>query len=268
MKRNTLISIVVLGTLAVAVAFGAVAYKSASAKTITTAVNNFAALSGNDLINDADPDDGLGGGQNDEYLAKALGITVDELNAAYTKAQEAALVQAVEKGLITQTQADQLKSKGDVFPFGGRWAGWLSQNGIDFKALLADALGISAEQLDTALLQAFNARIDQAVADGKMTQEQADLAKGWHALQANSDYQGAMQAAFEAAVKQAVADGVITQAQAELILQNAAERGMGGFPGMNGRGKMDGFGGGRGHGRPGQQGAPIDPAAPQPPATP
>jgi hypothetical protein len=46
----------------------------------------------------------------DALLADALNITVDELNAARVKAQEAALAQAVTDGQITQEQADQIKA--------------------------------------------------------------------------------------------------------------------------------------------------------------
>jgi hypothetical protein len=258
-----IVSILVLGTLAVAIAIGAVAYRSASAKTSTSAVASLAASEGIDLVYNFDQDSGKGGGQNDEYLAQALGITVDELNEAVQKAQEAALAQAVEKGLITQAQADQLKLNGTAFPFGGRWSGWFSQNDIDFEALLADALGISVEQLEAAHLQANYARIDQAVTDGRLTQEEADLAKGWSALRSNDAYQIAMQSAFEAAVKQAVTDGVITQAQADLILQQVAEKSVGGFPGLDGLGKI-GPGGGHGRGQHGLPGANPGQTAPQP----
>jgi len=195
-----------------------------------------------------------------------LGITEDELNAAYQKANEAALGQAVEKGLITQAQADELKANGSAFPFGNRWSGWLSQNGIDYEALLAQSLGITVEKLQAAYQQAFYARIDQSVTDGKLTADQADLMKGEYALRASPDFQTAMRSAFEAAVKQAVTNGVITQAQADKILSSQSAlgpRGFGGFPGMKS------FGGFGGHefGHRGGMGddAPANPAAPAAP---
>ena len=43
---------------------------------------------------------------NDKHLADALGITVDELNAAQEKAAAARLAQAVTDGRLTQEQAD------------------------------------------------------------------------------------------------------------------------------------------------------------------
>ncbi len=49
----------------------------------------------------------------DTYLADALGITVADLQAAQTKANEAAIKQAVADGLITQAQADAMLNKTD-----------------------------------------------------------------------------------------------------------------------------------------------------------
>ena len=44
-------------------------------------------------------------------MADALGITVDELQAAYDKAEASALSQAVENGQLTQDQADLLTAR-------------------------------------------------------------------------------------------------------------------------------------------------------------
>ena len=55
--------------------------------------------------------DGHAIGKGDStYLADALGITVEELNAAYDAARVAAIEQAVEAGLLTQEQADWILS--------------------------------------------------------------------------------------------------------------------------------------------------------------
>jgi hypothetical protein len=183
-------------------------------------------------------------GVSDEYLAEALGITTEELDAAQAQAYQAALVQAVEQGLITQAQADSLKSDGRAFPFAGGGRGWLSENGIDFEALLAEALGISVDELQEAKLTAQNARIDQAVADGDLTEEQALLMKARAALANSQQFQDSMQSAYEAAVQQAVDDGLITQEQADLLLAESSQFGMRGFGGP----EMFGGGpGGRGH---------------------
>jgi hypothetical protein len=242
MNRKKIITIISLGALAVALAFGAIVYHSASAQTSTPAAPAVGDMAHGGFGK------GPGGGYTNQDLATALGITVDQLNTANQSANDAALKQAVEKGLITQAQADQLKTNGSAFPFGNRWGSWLSQNGIDYDALLANALGITVEKLQAAYIQAYNARIDQAVTDGNLSKEQADLMKGQYALSANKNFQSSMQSAYEAAVKQAVTDGVITQAQADLILKNASGNVFGGFGGLRGFG---GFGGGRGFGGPG-----------------
>jgi hypothetical protein len=175
-------------------------------------------------------------------LADALGITVDALNTAYQDAYTAALKDAVSKGLITQAQADQLTANGSAFPFGNRWDGWLTQNGIDFNTYLADALGISVETLKAAYQTAYYTNIDQMVTDGTLTQSQADLKKGEYALYNDSTFQSSMQSAFTAAVNAAVSSGVITQSQADQILSNSSNMFM---PGM---GLMGGHGGPHGHG--------------------
>ncbi|HZW04041.1 MAG TPA: hypothetical protein VFF68_08945 [Anaerolineaceae bacterium] len=209
----------------------------------------------------------LGAGMIDEYLAEALGISVEELESAYQSATDAALDQAVEAGLITQAQADQIRERGGGFHF-GRMGGWLAAGEIDFNALLADALGISVDELNAAYAQAHLARIEQAVADGALSEEEAELLRGHFALNQDEGFQSAMRTAFEDAVYQAVENGVITQAQADQILANAEGMRFGGF-GMRGGmgGRMGGFDGMHGFGRRGGMrfGAPwLDPVPTNP----
>jgi hypothetical protein len=251
MNRKKLITITIVGALGAVALFGAFAYG-----TVRAAKSVLAASSQNvPLLNVSK---GIGGGSTQEDLANALGITVEELQAARQQANEAAIDQALADGLITQAQADQLKARENAFPFAGRWGGWMSQNGIDYEALLAEALGITPEKLQEAKNQAFQANIDQAVTDGKLTQEQADLMKGQQALYTNDAFRSAMQSAFETAVNAAVSSGVITQAQADAILENAGN----GFGGMRG---FDGPGGfGPGYGKPGRHGG-MDEFSPMPP---
>lgn len=242
MTKTNVISLLLVGAMAVATIFGVTAYRSASAaaQAATTTTNTSSVnLNGGK---------GMPGGVSNQELADALGITVDALNTAFQTAYTAGLDQAVQSGLITQTQADQLKSQGSAFPFGNRWDGWLSQNGIDYEALLANALGITVDQLKAAYTKTYNTKVDQEVTDGKITQEQADLMKGQYALRNDQNFQSAMQSAYEAAVNQAVTDGVITQAQADAILKNA--NGLNGMW-MGGPGDFGGRGGGHGFGGPG-----------------
>jgi hypothetical protein len=148
------------------------------------------------------------------YLAEALGITVDELTDAQERAYQAALADAVAAGQLTQEQADNILARRAL------------KNAIDRNAILAEALGLTVDELNAALAGG------QSLAD-LMTAQGIDSAT----LMANA------QAAYEAAVQQAVADGVITQAQADAILSSDSF-------GPFGHGELRGFGfgGGRGHG--------------------
>jgi transcriptional regulator with XRE-family HTH domain len=226
MSKRKIIILSLLGALVSAAAFGAVAYGSARAAGISSSAAEDVA------------DIQWHGGRgvevaSDEKLAEALGITVDELTAAREEAKTAALEQAVADDLLTQAQADAILSGDSTFLPRIRWSNWLSENGIDYQAYLAEALGITVEELQAARSAAFTSSINQAVADGSLTQEQADLILGRRALAQDSAFQSAMQTAFEAAVNQAVASGVITQAQADQLLANSSGIWM---DGMGGRG--------------------------------
>ncbi len=183
------------------------------------------------------------------YLAEALGISSDELQAA----------------------VEEVRASGDA----GR--------GSDFDALLAEALGISPETLEAARDAAQTAALDQALADGNITQEEYDLFVARQALKdyierdailaqalgisneelqaaldggtripdlidelgiAQEDFQAAMESAQEAAYQQAVADGVITQEQADQFQEEDFSNRPGG---RDGHGKPEG-------GRPGNSG--------------
>jgi len=240
MQHKKTITILVLGALAVAMTFGAIAYRSvfaATPTTVSTSTTTQANLSWGIRK-------GPIGGYSNEELANALGITTDALNTAYQNAYSAALKDAVSQGLITQAQADQLTANGSAFPFGNRWDSWLTQNGIDFNTYLANALNISVDQLKAAYQTAYDADIDQAVTDGNLTQTQADLLKGRYALTNDSTFQSSMQTAYTSAVNAAVASGVITQAQADQILSNNSNMFMPGMGGLDGRGGPHGRGGG------------------------
>jgi hypothetical protein len=193
-------------------------------------------------------------GSSDERLAAALGITTDELNAAYLAAANAALDQAVAEDLLTQTQADALRERlesasGNGFHLGGRSFGFFGSDTIDGEALLAEALGITTEELETAYDEAEAAALAEAVEAGQVTQEQADLLTARRALQ---EYWATQQQTYEEIVQDALDAGAITQAQADLLLENAQSLGERGF-GLHGgldfggsdfdRGMMPGAGG-------------------------
>ncbi len=162
--------------------------------------------------------DGFSG---NSYLADALGISTDELQAVFES------VRSSNPG-----------------------------PGDNFQAALAEALGISEDALAAAQQSAHTAALDQALADGKLTQEEYDLAIArqglrdymdrdamiaaalgisvdeWQTAQQDGQripdlldelditqevFQTAMQTAQQAALEKAIADGVITQEQADQI---------------------------------------------------
>jgi hypothetical protein len=157
------------------------------------------------------------------------------------------------------------KGHGGKFGFG---------SSFDYDAFLAEELGVTEEQLQDARQAAHEAALDQAVVEGVITEEQADLILAGQALRQYIDHQEllsqalgiditeleaareageplrdlfgdldpvdvkeALQSAYEDAVQQAIDDGVITESQAEQLQEK-------GFPGR-GFGKQGGF---HGHG--------------------
>jgi hypothetical protein len=175
------------------------------------------------------------GAAHDAELAAALGISTEKLQAAFQSANEAALKEAVSQGLMTQAQADELSANGlPTRPLRE------IERGADYEALLAKALGISTDQLKAARQQVETAHIDAMLADGQITQTQADDMKARNALFADAKFQASMKSAFEAGVQQAVTDGILTQAQADQIIKdNAAGPGL---PMGGGRGGPGGHG--------------------------
>ena len=176
----------------------------------------------------------------DALLAEALGISVEELQAAQQQAYSAALDQAVENGDLTAEEADLIRAQQAL------------KASIDPEALQAEALGLTVEELQAAR--------DAGTSMSDILTEQGLT---------SAEYRTALQAAYEAAVQQAVSDGVITQEQADLVLSS----GMRVLPGMEpfgrnggpgGRGGHGGHGGPEGFGEPGMFGSPDDSTAPEP----
>ena len=140
---------------------------------------------------------------DDQYLADALGITVEELAAAKEAVKIAAIEQAVTEGLLTQEQGDALLDGTGRFRFDlGRWN---AEGTIDANALLADALGISVEELDAARDAAFGARLAAQVEAGNLTQDQADQIQANKNVQAYIDRDAlneTVQSFFESAINE------------------------------------------------------------------
>ncbi|MCA9865842.1 MAG: hypothetical protein KIS95_04210 [Anaerolineae bacterium] len=190
---------------------------------------------------------GLGGlSDRDQSLADALGIDLEALQTAQQAARIAMIDQAVADGLLTEAQGEQMKLLGGGFGRGGRF-------GYDEDQYLADALGISVEELQAAELSSYATELAAAVEAGTITQDEADLMLARRAVQNYVDQDAlnsAAQAVHEDALAAAVADGAITQAQADALLAQFATQsfgfgphdGFGGHGGRGGRGGPGGFG--------------------------
>lgn len=187
-------------------------------------------------------------GWDGELLANALGISEEELDSAWEEAYAAVLTQAVEDGYITQAQADKW---GDE-PRAGVYVLREWYDDAAAAGFLADALGISAEELQAARDNVIPA----AVEAGLIEQEDANL------MQAGQLIVEAMQTARDEAVAQAVEQGLLTQEQADAITSSGRFGGLDGFrmPFMGDPGGMRGerdfgvFGGFGVFGRPGHWG--------------
>lgn len=124
-------------------------------------------------------------GEDQTYLAEALGISVEELQAAHQAAWEKGLAELVAAGEITQAQADRLKEFG-VGKLGhyARMGGWmLPETSLNYDTLLAEELGINIDDLNAARDKAKDLALQAAVDSGKITQEQAIMIKAREALQ-------------------------------------------------------------------------------------
>ena len=186
-----------------------------------------------------------------QALADALGITLTELETAIDAARNAIIDQAVADGKLTEEQGEFLKEHDRASRF------MITRFTDNWKEYLAASLGISVEELEAAELTAIRNATAEAVAAGKITQEQADLMLAEKVARSYLDtdaIDAQIQSAQEAAIAAALADGAITQAQADALLAQLAANpyhfggGFGGFGGHGGRGGHGGPGGMRGFG--------------------
>lgn len=220
-KRKSLIIIPVVSALVLAIAIGVMAFSPGIA---SSPVFDIQALDDDDTPESYPWGGGFGGMHGpgrmgrfgmgnsfdyDAFMADALGVTVDEFQAAHLAARDAALDQAVEEGVITADQADLMKARQALSQY------------IDHQAILSEALGLEEAELEAALQEGKS--IPYLM--GELGLEPADV-------------QAAMQNAYQDAVQQAVDDGVITDSQAEQLQDSGfGSRGLGmrGF-GSHGRG--------------------------------
>jgi hypothetical protein len=153
----------------------------------------------------------------DAELAEALGITVEELQAAQQEVHEARIAQMVEDGVLTLDQANLMLAMDALKGY------------VDREALMAEVLGLSLEEFEAA-------REDGSLRDLLATITPAEL-------------QEKTQAALEEALQQAVDDNVITSEQADLVREQMEEGvGFGFHHGFGGHARPGGFGGRGMHG--------------------
>jgi hypothetical protein len=217
-------------------------------------VGRVAASSGS--VAPADTATKYGPGGSDEELATALGITVEELNTAQEKAFTAAIDAALKAEYITTSQAETLKAGNSSFMSLYRYLGETERAELDQDVYLAEALGISEVELKAAYDAMEQARVDQLVADGAITQEEADLQAAYMALRQSTTFEANMKQAMTDAINAEVKAGALTQAQADLLIANLDEMPMGFGMGMREMRGMEGFGGMKGFGGMGEHRGP------------
>ncbi len=122
-----------------------------------------------------------------ELFASQLGLSVEELEVAYEAAEDAAIAQALADGTITQEQVDLREAKeafNDVFDKSEAKAEILGltveeleaakEADTDKEELLEDA-GLTREEFKAAMEEAKADALAEAVANGDITAEQAEL---------------------------------------------------------------------------------------------
>lgn len=163
-----------------------------------------------------------------------LGLVAIMTMTAFAFLPQTSFAQSDDNADQPTTPAKPWGRGGMMFGFGARGE-FRSQH----EAFLADALGITVEELQAAQQKAHEAMIAQAVEDGYLTQEQADLMAARHAFM--QFYRDNATLTFEDALNAAVEAGAITQEQANLLKEAQGQWGRG----------MEGWrDGGRGNFRP------------------
>lgn len=177
-----------------------------------------------------------------EAVAKALGLTVDEYDAAVKEAHEQAVDEAVTEGKLTEEQAERMRERMEQAPSAwGQGKGFRAPHGEGFRAprggfrgrVGGSPIGVAAEVLGMTA-----GDLMAEIQDGRSIAEVAE--EQGVALEAITE---AYEKQVGEALNQAVQNGRITQEQADSMLEHAEEmvpemlnntwegRGPGRFPG-------------------------------------
>ena len=125
--------------------------------------------------------------ERQELFASQLGLTVEELEIAHEAAEDAAIAQALADGTITQEQVDlkeakeafkevfdKTEAKAEILGLTVEELEAAKEADTDKEELLADA-GLTQEEFKAAMEQAKADALAEAVANGDITAEQAEL---------------------------------------------------------------------------------------------
>ena len=148
-------------------------------------------------------------GQRMSDLAEEKGVDMADIQAAVDAARDTVLDQAVADGMLTQEEADAIKDHA------GR--GFGPGHGGEFGALNSELMKSLHQATDEATAEALGMTVDELDAARQAGQRIPDLAKEKGVDIA--DIQAAMDAARDTVLKQAVADGTLTQEQADALSQ-------------------------------------------------
>ena len=175
-KRTKWTQIILIGGLVMALALGAVAFvpqavqaQDEEPEAPTTPWSGIREMGGMRGGFEHPGKFGFGGDiDHDAYLAEALGISVEELQAARETAKAKSLEEAIDKGYITEEQVAMMEARQAVMGY------------IDPESLHAEFGDFKQEGADlradfkAVLQEALQAAVDQALENGDINQDQAD----------------------------------------------------------------------------------------------
>ena len=243
MSKKIIVSLLLAGVLAFGGIFAVQSYNTVNAASPADVAARMGGPS----------DFGLGG--DIDQLATALDKTVDEIQTAEKAAAVKAVDAALTKGYITESQATAIKAFPNVGL--GILARYITADQIaalDYQSLVAAELGITKEQLTTAVTTAQQSALQEAVASGRLTQADADAMQAMQQLRASTTFRANLRAALQTALGQEVTSGTITQAQQNALLERFDSNDTGfGFGAGGPGGRWDGPRGGMMGGMMGDQ---------------